>query len=904
MTRTDPPDILVSTVYREIKVSTMPGEPKMYRARGVYDSASPNSLQAAQRDLGKRQCRSFDFLQSLEGQPPAPATGDEPSGRRHERRAPSPDTAWDSLGRPVHLRSSAPDLVVGRLCPASAEPREPPRPEGKKRGRSRSAPRVKTTYRPVPVETRSPERWRRGREVQRGQRDSNRRGEGSPRREAWAPARGRVDEVHPIKLQPQRAEACLYAPAREEGPGPRPGLHVRYRLDMKPPPEGAVLPCPLPRRQPQVSAWQAQPGRSLTVPSGRRTPRTPSPGLPPAGDYWTLATHGCPPQPCRGPGRWGGGFPQDYPEVHSLPRGLASPTHCPDWWGTYRAAHPLQPPRWAAASLPPLAAHSRHHSRSWDDILGRPGPGTPGCHSCETLPRREGGPSSTGPRIQPTVVNLSRSPQRYAALSLSESSLAEKLQGEGGRPAAGRSWYVTPEITITDNELPAVGGARTRARQPADGPNGLSASFNDLLSCNLEKGEAGGGGGASGPGPQPAGEQHLDDVLADLVIDTCKVPAPRSPPDGLLERLRRLIGGEDPPGDGLMAETPGRGVLPDISPDLPPSPCEGPLRERASDEVDTMMCSNLKCGLTETLFNARLYFKSCHSCYTYYCSRGCRKDDWETHKEACIYGRVSSTCKRVLRNCRENQAAHKAFSRIARMGYLSRGRGVLFLGFPNPSSADNFLRFGLESLLLAPTYLSMRELEGYADHLGEYLKEIQEAGRQYNPEECFLLNVSVALGQKVPENPSPRLQTPSVRRFAKIALASGSPERKAYRAAEDEMETLILTPPPGTTDIAKDGEAGRKAREVCFINVQRELRMRGVFLRHEYPQVYQDLCEFVESNKREMPIKEPNSNLEYHPPPGWAQVLEHQMMFQLSCFWIQDLVKSARVHGQIGHCCQ
>ncbi|XP_051893218.1 apical junction component 1 homolog [Pristis pectinata] len=869
MTRTDPPDILVSTVYREIQVSTMPGEPKVYRPRGACEAPGPGPG-SLPRDVGKRQCRSFDFLQSLEGQPPPP---EQPAGRRPD---PSPEPAWDSLGRQVYLRSSAPDLVASRLCPPSAEARDAGRLDGKKRGRSKSAPRVKTTYRAVPLEPASPEQPRRGREALRGQRDPHRRAEGSPRREGRAPGRGRMDEVHPIKLQPQRADACLYAPLYvgepgEEGGGARPGVHVRYRLDMKPP-EGPAAPCPRPWRPPPP-AWQAQPGRSLTVPSSRRPGRAQSP----AGDYWTLATHGCSPQPCRGPERRRP-FPQPYPEAHSLPRPPPSPSplHYHDWWGTYRAAHghqsPGLPPLWAGGASPhgscrALATGSRHHSKSWDNILSPGGQaelGALGCRSYETLPLPERGSRCPGGRVQPTVVNLSRSPQRYAALSLSESSLVEKLQGEGGWPGPGRSWYITPEITITDNELraPAAGGW---GRQPADGSNGLSASFNDLLSCNLEKGEAGGGG--PGPGAHPAGQQpqpQLDDALADLVIDTCKAPGPRGgppPPDTLLEQLRKLIGGEDLSGEP-GAEPPrlgagGGGQASSSSPGLSrspsyPSPGEGPLQERASDEVDTMMCSNLRCGLTETLFNARLYFKSCHSCYTYYCSRGCRKDDWEAHKEACVYGRVSSTCKRVLRSCRENQAAHRAFSRIARMGYLSRGRGVLFLGFPNPGSADNFLRLGLESLLLAPTYLSVRELQGYAEHLGEYLREVQEAGRQYNPEECFLLNVSVALGQRVPDNPSPRLQTPAVRRFAKIALASASPERKAYRA-EEEMETLILTPPPGTADIAKDGEAGRRAREVCFINVQRELRIRGVFLRHEYPHIYQDLCEFVESNKRFTP---------------------------------------------------
>ena len=274
--------------------------------------------------------------------------------------------------------------------------------------------------------------------------------------------------------------------------------------------------------------------------------------------------------------------------------------------------------------------------------------------------------------------------------------------------------------------------------------------------------------------------------------------------------------------------------------------------DQSPDEDDTMMCSNNKCRRTETLFNACLYFKSCHSCYTYYCSRNCRREDWDIHKESCVYGRIGSICRHIIKHCRETAEVHKAFSRIAKVGFLSRGRGVLFLGFPNPASSSNFLQYGLDSLQMSPTYLSLRELDGFKDNLGEYCGELHEAGKEYDPNECFLLNVSIAVGDQLPDGPSPRHQAPTVRKYAKVALASFSPERKVHKK-ESDMETLILTPPPGTADIDKDGEEGRKAREICFINIQRELRIRGVFLRHEYPQVYQQLCEFVESNRRFTP---------------------------------------------------
>ncbi|NWT80529.1 AJM1 protein, partial [Lanius ludovicianus] len=476
----------------------------------------------------------------------------------------------------------------------------------------------------------------------------------------------------------------------------------------------------------------------------------------------------------------------------------AQPLHFGDWYCPERATLPYQSLQlsrftpqpagreamfssWHASygvTPPRLGRETQHYSKSWDNILA------PAARREEALQRGRSYENllaheqhralSPEERRQPVVINLSSSPKRYAALSLSESSILERVHADGSRGPPGRSWYVTPEITITDNDIRADGLGRSERR---------SASW-DMLDAGRER-------------------------------------TPRRPPA--------------PPATGPFEKSPEN-----CSPDL------------SAEEDDMMMCSNAKCRRTETMFNACLYFKSCHSCYTYYCSRHCRREDWDTHKASCVYGRVGSVCRHVLQFCRENTEVHKAFSRIAKVGYLSRGRGVLFLGFPNAGSAENFLQFGLESLLMSPTYLSLRELDSYSDNLGDYAQELRETGNQYDPNECFLLNVTVAVTQKVPERPSPKMQVPTVRKYAKVALASSSPEKKILKKERD-METLILTPPPGTADIDKEGEEGRKAREVCFINIQRELRIRGVFLRHEFPAVYEQLCDFVESNKRFTP---------------------------------------------------
>lgn len=511
----------------------------------------------------------------------------------------------------------------------------------------------------------------------------------------------------------------------------------------------------------------------------------------------------------------------------------------------------------------------RSHSRSWDNILNthvaREQPVSHG-KSDENLlyQRKQSWPTNDRPK--PVVVNLSSSPRRYAALSLSDNSLIDKSPVET-KGTSSKQWYVTPEITITDNDIKPGKGYKAEARSASWDVLDSKSAVDEEVSYHETVSYSGKDKTYHSTSLQQSLEQ-LDKLLADLVIDY-KPPTSIQASEDLMDQLKKLIDEE--------AVSTGRknsksGYESSISLDKPStSTARDPhtIRDtdrrcdnlksnevcspdQSPDEDETMMCSNNKCRRTETLFNACLYFKSCHSCYTYYCSRNCRREDWAIHKESCLYGRIGSICRHIIKHCRETAEVHKAFSRVAKVGYLSRGRGVLFLSFPNPGSSTNFLQYGLESLLMSPTYLSIRELDSYIDNLGDYCQELQEAGKEYDPNECFILNVSIAVGDQVSERSPPRVKAPTVRKYAKVALASYSPERNVH-GKDREMETLILTPPPGTADMDKEGEEGRKAREICFINIQRELRIRGVFLRHEYPNVYQKLCEFVESNRRFTP---------------------------------------------------
>ncbi|XP_043914759.1 apical junction component 1 homolog [Protopterus annectens] len=1055
MTRTDPPDILVSTVFQDITASPAPGDSQTYQPFRECKEHMSNTVEDNQQHFNKRHCRSFDFLESLD-EPQALGSSMEYPSRRNDGHGVNIDSSWNEEGRQNQLRLSSKDHYSSRQQHHGGESgREKSKADQKKRARSKSAPRVKNTFTPVPIDVSSPPPVRRGREVLCATREPPKRVDASPRRDgSHASMKAMMNEVHPIKLQPQKTTSTHYSPLyvsdcfdMNQATKTVPTPHVRSRIDIKP--DESVLQHTTHNQRASISKvevpyWPRQPGSvSLSLPYSNQVSvsRTPTPTDSYSGDHMVIY-----PINSHIPNEYYGADHNDF-AYHTVPspreireypsrerRALSSPnvpteffftedhsgfsspsiplkatcyeehfhsvqgqsipsqifygddrlrSHAPnipprvfykdatrtypireghsrsfygedvynyppknvtyrtyhgqehrpyplqnlsprsfyaDEYGRYldhsapsrmyfhpRVSQPLQFSEWhspdsitiphpsARFSVPqsrrdsllsPWYSHygveqsrlgidTRHYSRSWDNILT---PVTPRDEvvsrgrSCDNLLSRERRAFSPDERRQPVVVNLSSSPKRYAALSLSENSILEKMHSDRKKKTFGRSWFVTPEITITDNDIKSGGlnKAENRSaswdvldsgnvRSPADErPYNLSTTKESLL---------------NGSTLQRSIEQ-LDELIADLVIDY-KAPAGRRASDGdnLVDQLKKLINENDsePPNNPAprkevispdegkpMKQQPGPSLFSPDGYSLMISSDSGFQKsteecspDLSTDEDDMMMCSNVKCGRTETMFNACLYFKSCHSCYTYYCSRNCRREDWDVHKENCVYGRIESSCRHLLKFCRDNTEIHKAFSRIAKVGFLSRGRGVLFLGFPNPGSAQNFLQFGLESLLMSPTYLSLRELEGYSDKLGNYCKGLQEAGNQYDPDECFLLNVSVAVGKKVPENPSPKFQVPTVRKYAKVALASSSPEKMLK--TEKDMETLILTPPPGTSDIDKEGEEGRKAREICFINIQRELRIRGVFLRHEYPKIYEQLCDFVEKNKRFTP---------------------------------------------------
>ena len=268
------------------------------------------------------------------------------------------------------------------------------------------------------------------------------------------------------------------------------------------------------------------------------------------------------------------------------------------------------------------------------------------------------------------------------------------------------------------------------------------------------------------------------------------------------------------------------------------------------EEAVVIQCRNTKCGRSTKLSEARKSFKTCHNCFTYYCSRDCRKEHWERHKRKCLFSRINSGCKHIMKKVHNSDTIAEELSKIARTGYLTKGRGCVMLVFPSPLEADKFLMKGFAASQKNPAnYANIKDIQDARDIFAEHEQELVQMCKSYNPELKYVLEVAIVADQETPTWPIPRREGPIIKKCAKVRLHSSAASRQAKK---DEPDTLVLTAVPGA-EFTENMEE-KKAREICFVNIQRQLRQKGVSLRHQYPEIYKKLCAYVADNEHFTPI--------------------------------------------------
>ncbi len=271
--------------------------------------------------------------------------------------------------------------------------------------------------------------------------------------------------------------------------------------------------------------------------------------------------------------------------------------------------------------------------------------------------------------------------------------------------------------------------------------------------------------------------------------------------------------------------------------------------DKISEELIMVKCRNLKCKKTTELREARNNYKTCHNCYTYYCSRECRKAHWQRHKRTCLFSRINSSCKHVIKFVHDDDNSLEQITKLARTGYLSKGRGCVLLVFSSPEKATDFLKYGFSTLDTPPGFANIKELQN-VEYFGDHLSELVDLCKSYNPELKFVIEVAIVAGEEMPTFPVPRREGPAIKKCSKLRLSNAHLPPPSMR--KNEPETLILTAVPGS-EFTENMEETR-ARQICFINLQRKLRQRGVSLRHHYPDAYKRLCAYVADNEHFTPM--------------------------------------------------
>ena len=251
-------------------------------------------------------------------------------------------------------------------------------------------------------------------------------------------------------------------------------------------------------------------------------------------------------------------------------------------------------------------------------------------------------------------------------------------------------------------------------------------------------------------------------------------------------------------------------------------------------------------------WSQRSQFTSCVSCFTYYCSKECRKAHWKEHKLTCYYGRINYYTKALLRRFETNSDINENLSRLALEGFQDSGRGCVLITFSSPMAAKFFLVAGTNVFVKDPAYATLNEVMS-GGIVTKHQVLLQQTLQDYNPEFEFVVNLTVFVGkqnQVVASNRS-RFNSSALLRCTKIPLSSIflSSDCGPYPETSYDIKVFYL-PRSKNHHFVNETEARRYyCRDVSY-----GLRKYGVFLKRDHPEAYDKLCLYVEHNIEFVPI--------------------------------------------------
>ena len=282
-------------------------------------------------------------------------------------------------------------------------------------------------------------------------------------------------------------------------------------------------------------------------------------------------------------------------------------------------------------------------------------------------------------------------------------------------------------------------------------------------------------------------------------------------------------------------------------------------REMLDDITDVVVmirCRYKPCGKIKELKIARTCYKMCHNCFTYYCSKSCRENHWERHKIKCVYSRVNSTCKNILNSIRHSQSTIATLSDYAESQYDINGRGGVLLKFSSHPDADNFVRN--HDHMPDFEYITGSKLEDpelcqlYFAEIGPHLSQIITS---YDPLAKFLVIIAVDLSAYKESNQKviPRITSRFMCKYLAFRIFKDpnpvKPGDINLGAPKERTKALVAT-----SIVKQNSFNTQKDRKLFFSNLQRNLKNKGVNIRVDFPFVYQQLCNYVETGEHFEPI--------------------------------------------------
>lgn len=268
---------------------------------------------------------------------------------------------------------------------------------------------------------------------------------------------------------------------------------------------------------------------------------------------------------------------------------------------------------------------------------------------------------------------------------------------------------------------------------------------------------------------------------------------------------------------------------------------------RLKESERTVYCGNPPCSKQQVMVgHERSLFTSCPACFTCYCSRSCRRANWQDHKRICFYGRISYYIRSLITRCEKEPKLNTQLHSLAAESFNIFGRGALFVNFDSATDAKIALVSKTTALTTSPVYTPEGNMQN-DNAQNRHTRFLYQTLQDYDPEQEFVINISIVIGdsKEIPK----KNRKSTVVRCARIPILPANTSTFGHNLSSYVIRTFSL---PKT--IGEDFISNMEARRYYCREISFGLKRCGVHLKTEYPDAYEKLCRYVEQGVVFLPL--------------------------------------------------